>query len=161
MTTAALPAALQEAWDGTHARSMVGETALLVTVDPTGAPHVALLSAGEVAVTGPETIHFALWPASRTTSNLADGREGLLVMVHDGGLCRVTLRARRLTDIVRPWGTRACLQASVVAVADDRVGYATVTAPIAFKVRDETTLDRWEATVDALREAAGLASAAR
>jgi hypothetical protein len=159
--SAELPHALQEAWDGTRATALVGQTAVLVTVEGSGSPHVALLSAGEVAVTAPDTVHFALWPASRTTANLESGREALLLMVHAGGLCKIALRPRRLADLELASGTRACLRGDVVRVSDDRVGYASVTAPISFALDDPAgTVERWTATLSALREAAATGAAA-
>jgi hypothetical protein len=151
-----LPDDLRRAWDGKDPEARLGATAVLTTVDAEGWPHVALLSAGEIAATSVETVHLALWPSSRTTANLEVRGQGLLGVVADGSFWKIRLRCRRLPDLVVGTASFACIRGVVEGVTRDRVSYATLDAPMRFIPENApATLERWRRTLDALRAAAG------
>jgi hypothetical protein len=135
--------------DGRDLERRVGHTIELLTVGPDGWPGLALLSAGEVLALDGTTVRLALWPASRTTSNLNRTGRGTLALVHAGGAYTVRIHARRLGELPGPL---AAFEAEVAAVRRDEVGYARLRSGITFDLPDAAAVvGRWRTTVDALR----------
>ena len=62
-----------------------GKAIPIVTTDPQGRPHPALLSYDEVAATDPQTIRLAIGSQSQTAKNLGQ-RQAVTVLVLDSGL---------------------------------------------------------------------------
>src|SRR5215472_12228686 len=74
----ALPEAVREPLAGADLEAAVGLTILLLTVDDSGWPRVAMLSAGEVLAVGDRELRLALWPDSGSTASLE--RRGLATL---------------------------------------------------------------------------------
>jgi hypothetical protein len=147
-----LPDALTALLDGKRLEQRVGETFLLTTTDEDGWPHVAMLSAGEVLVTGPSEFRLALWPGSHTTRNLTRRRRALLMAVVPPAYY-VRLECRSLGE-VRPQRPLAAFSGSVVDVQEDVVGYARVVDGIRFELEDRAaTVELWRSAIEALARA--------
>jgi flavin reductase (DIM6/NTAB) family NADH-FMN oxidoreductase RutF len=70
---AKLPPECLRALDGKDLERKFGDTYLIATTDADGSPRPSLLSAGEVLATDDQTIRLALWPGTRTATNLKRG----------------------------------------------------------------------------------------
>jgi hypothetical protein len=81
-------------------KSQEGRAILLVTVDPQGWPHAALLSSWEVFATDDTNIKVATYVGSSTTANLERGGKATLVFFDAGNTyyikSSVTLTRKRL-----------------------------------------------------------------
>lgn len=154
MSTSELPGGVRTLLDGERLEERVGSTLLLTVADEEGWPRIALLSVGEVLATAPDELLLYLYPRSRTTQALTLRGRAVLLVVLGGAAVRVQLTARRLPD-----GTAglsgAVFKADVVAVEEDRVGYAELRHGIEFVLPDEgPVLARWREQVAGLRRAA-------
>ncbi|TMC07094.1 MAG: hypothetical protein E6J41_16850 [Chloroflexi bacterium] len=149
----ALPAALQRLLDGTDLEGSAGLTVQLLTVDESGWPRVALLSAGEVLATGPRAIALALWPDGTSAANLGRSGRATLALVHAGAGWYVRCAALREADLGLDDGRAlAAFALRVQEVLEDAVPYAELTGGIAFRLADPgRTLAAWRAASDALR----------
>ena len=149
-----LPPDLARLLDGSDLESKVGATFLLVTADAPGEPHVAMLSVGEVLATGPAEMRLALWPGSHTTANLAATGRALLWALVPPATYRVRLACAARPDLSVGGRPLAAFAATVEEVLDDEVAYARMTQAMSFELTDQhATLERWRATVEALRSA--------
>ncbi len=141
--------------DGRDLTAKEGETFLLVTVDPEGWPHVALLSVGELLAVSAREIRLATWHGSGTTANLEATGRGLLAAVIGGVAYDVRLAFRRETDIRTETSALAHFSAEVLEAATDTVSYAELTSGVRFRLREsERVLASWASTIEALRDAA-------
>src|SRR5258708_7689403 len=89
-----MPEAVLRALDGHDLPGHVGLTFPLLTVDASGWPHVALLSAGEVLAVGESELRLALWPGSETTANLTRDGRGTLMVIAGAAAFYLELEAR-------------------------------------------------------------------
>jgi len=127
---------------------------VLASTAAKGAPHVALLSRGEVLAVGEDTLRIALHAHSGTAANLTQSGRATLLLAGADGVETVALQARALGHADVAGQTLALFEARVTESRDHAVPYATVTSGIAFELADPAaTLARWEATVDLLRRA--------
>jgi hypothetical protein len=151
-----LPDPLYAALSGDGLGEHEGLTFLLLTVDPHGWPHQAMLSVGEVVANDRRRLGLALWPASRTTRNLDErARATLTAVVEETGFT-IRLRVRRRGELSTPLaGTLAHFDAAVEQVRADVVPYAVLESGVRFRLRDrDEVLSRW-AEVRACLQAEG------
>jgi hypothetical protein len=145
-----LPGAVEECLSGSDLAAGVGFTLQLLTTDEAGWPHCALLSVGEVVAVR-DRLRLALWPTSRTTANLTRDGRGVLGFADGGAWYTARLQTTRRADISAP-SPLAVFDAAVIGMVKDEVPYATLRDGITFELTDpEPVLERWRATVDALR----------
>ncbi len=159
-----IPPAVRSLLDGLDLHGRAGITFLLATVAAEGWPHLAMLSVGEVLEADDgAALYLALWPSSATTERLATTGQGVLALV-DGQIgYEIRLRAERQDDLALPRSGRlACFRCSVHDVLEDVVTYATLVSGITYRLHDPgPVLERWQETVEALRQRAGKAEARR
>ncbi|MEE8396769.1 MAG: hypothetical protein V3S29_11985, partial [bacterium] len=147
-----LPRPLLRLLDGEGLADKVGVTFLLTTIESSGWPRMALLGAGEVLAVSPQELRLALWPDSRTAAALTASGRGTLFLVHGGAAYTVRLAARRLANLPAGDAALACFGGAVVEGEEDRVGYATLTGGISFRLHHpEQVLARWKVVIEALR----------
>lgn len=140
-----------ELLDGHDLEARAGLTIQLLTADESGWPRVALLSVGEVLVLDDSVLRLALWPGSRTTANLTRTGRATLAFVHDRASYSLQVEAQRAADLAEPVGC-AVFDGRVAAVHRDEVPYAVLRSGITFDLPDPAAvLERWRATIDALR----------
>jgi hypothetical protein len=149
-----LYAALSADWLGERE----GLAFLLLSVDPDGWPHQAMLSVGEVVALDRRRLRLALWPDSTTTRNLTERPKATLaaVLEETGYTVRVVVRAAG--EFATPLAGRlACFDASVEEVAADVVPYAVLESGVRFRLNEPgEVLPRWaEVRAQLRREAAG------
>lgn len=140
--------------DGERLAERVGETFILVTSDPEGWPHIALLSAGEVLARDDGEIRIALWPNTAATRNLTASGRALLAIIGRRRCLYLRLDCRRGPDIRPVSGPLACFAGRIERAVEDEVGYALITSGVRFDLGDPPkTVEGWSRTVAALREA--------
>jgi hypothetical protein len=150
-----LPEQLAQALSGTDLASQVGRTYALLTADERGDVSVALLSAGEVVATDDRRLRIALWPGTTTTRNLMQTGRATLTSIEPAGSFYVRLDARRAADLRTASMSHAVFDAHVTEVLADDVSYAAIVSGIRFDLKDPAAVvERWQSTVDALRESA-------
>lgn len=153
--------------DGRDLDTKVGLAMQLTTVDPTGMPHSALLSVGEVVAVAPRLLRLATWGSSATTNNMRRTGDALLTVVLDGACYGIEFAVTEQTGSGSPVEETALpglavFAADVRCVHRDEVTYAQLLSGIEFRLVDpEPVLVRWRNTVDALREFAAKEDAAR
>jgi hypothetical protein len=146
-----LSSGVVELLDGHDLEARAGLTIQLLTADESGWPRVALLSVGEVLVLDDSVLRLALWPGSRTTANLTRTGRATLAFVHDRASYSLQVEAQRAADLAEPVGC-AVFDGRVAAVHRDEVPYAVLRSGITFDLPDPAAvLERWRATIDALR----------
>lgn len=125
----------------------------LSTVDASGWPHAALLSAGDMLALPSGHLRFVIFPQSATAANLArDGRLTISLSL-EGGMCEMRLKARRLAYSA-PDVPLAVFEAQVEAARWHAAPYADVTGGITFALHDPpAVLQRWQRQIAALRAA--------
>lgn len=143
-----LPQPLRDHFEGSPSVSRADEAALLLTVDQSGWPRVAMLSVGEIVVQGRDVL-LAVWPNSRSTGNLERASTATLFVLLDevAYSLRLTVKDDGRIGPLRSFRTR------VEEVRADKVGYARMVSGIRFELGDrEGTHRRWADTIAALRE---------
>jgi hypothetical protein len=158
-----LPAALQPLFSGEDLAAREGLTFLLLTVDPEGWSHMAMLSVGELVsptASDPRTLRGALWPNSTATGNLMRTGKATLALVHDGAGYYLHLAATRDEDLTLSSGMiRARFTFQIEDVQEDRVAYAELTSGISYRLPDPgSVLPRWQETVNILKQQPARAS---
>jgi len=125
----------------------------LSTVDASGWPHAALLSAGDMLALPSGHLRFVIFPQSATAANLTrDGRLTISLSL-EGGMCEMRLRTRRLAYSA-PDVPLAVFEAEVEAARWHAAPYADVTGGITFALHDpQTVLQRWQRQIAVLRAA--------
>lgn len=148
-----LPDELLEVLGGRDLASAVGFTVLLLTVREDGWPHQAMLSVGEVLANRPSQIRLALWETSTAATNLARARRGTLTCVVGETAYAIRLTTTAMPDLrVAPDIIRARFHAVVEEVTADRAPYAVLESGVRYRLIDErSVLQRWRATISALR----------
>src|SRR5581483_9338620 len=112
---------------GADLEARVGLTFLLLTAEPDGFPHLALLSVGEVLALDASELRVALWPGSTPTRNLARAPRATLALVYDGAAYALRCLASQEADLALPsGGTLACFRLRVQEALEDRVPYAVL-----------------------------------
>jgi hypothetical protein len=149
-----VPEQVARLFDGTDLASKLGLGFLMVTVDKGGRPRPCMLSAGEVLVTGPETVRLGVWSGTSTARNLENGSDVLFCFVVPGTVCYLRGRARPLR--CEPEARLDCFELAVESVETDSHAGLPVTSGITFTVTDpdpETVLATWTAQLNAIRDA--------
>ena len=150
---AGVPAEVAQYLDGTDLLAKT-QALRLSTVDSSGWPHAALLSAGDMIVLPPGRIRFVIFAESATTANLVRNGRVTLTMALDGGMCELRMRARHLApssaDVLL-----AVFEAEVESARKHVAPYADVTSGLTFSLHDpQAVLARWERQIAAMRAAA-------
>jgi hypothetical protein len=147
MQSQILPEFLQ-AFTGENLEAAATCGATLVSVDEEGWPHQAYLSAGEILAqsTG---LSIALWPGSRTTSNLERQGRAVLYAAAQGSIWEARLRlARRQAT----GGGAAIFDGKVTETRRHAAPYAEVISLVDFRLFDrQDTLKRWARQIALLR----------
>ena len=152
--TAGLPEEIRKMLDGDDLAAQASLVFELLTVAPSGWPHVALLSVGEVVALDEHSVGLALWPTSTTTDNLQRSGRALLQIYLDGAAYRLRLAARPLADDLGG-GKLALFSARVESTVRDEVSYARITSgPTIELANAERAVARWQSQVEAIRRAA-------
>jgi hypothetical protein len=150
-----LPPALQQRLSGRDLRDRMAEAILVVTTDPHGRPHPAMLSYGEVLAMDARTVRFAAYRESTTAANLRERGAITLCLIAPGSAYYLKARASEL----QPAGSLARFEAVVEEVLADEAradleGAATITSGIGFRVPDAAArLEAWSAQIEDLRTA--------
>lgn len=146
------PRSLRAFTDGTNLEKKDRDALCLVTVDPDGWPHIALLSVGEVLSISETRLRLALWPSTSTTANLDRLGSGVLMHVAEGAAHHVRLAGRRIQDLESDGGHLAAFEMEAVGVKVDQVGYADLLSGVTYRLkRPSQVLERWRATVNRIR----------
>jgi hypothetical protein len=143
-----LPPAWVDQFNGSNLDDKLHVAALLGTVDDTGWPHIAYLSAGEVLAHDAQRISLALWATSHSTTNLRRVGQGVLHAVAESAIweTRLLAHARADTDALVIFDTR------VISIRRHAAPYAEVVSLIGFRLNDPaTTLDRWQRQIERMR----------
>lgn len=150
---AALPERLRTRLDGRRLDEPEPRAIVLASAGTTRRPHVALLSRAEVVAVSESRLRIALHAGSRTAANLAETGAATLLLADSGEVDTIAIDARVAgrTDVA---GTELLLfDARATEVRSHAVPYAHVTSGITFSLVDPPpTLERWRATVAALRD---------
>ncbi len=127
---------------------------LLMTTTEDGWPHLAMLSVGEVVVTGDESLRLALWPGSTATRNVTPEGRATLAAVVDGTSYALRLAVRRTGEMETPLsGKLAQYDAHIDGVSGDEAPYAVLESGVRFRLKDPAgTQARWAELRAALRE---------
>ncbi len=150
----AIPARLAPLFDGRDLRNNIGLTFLLLTAGEDGWPYVAMLSVGEVMASTDREVRLALWHGSTSTNNLTRTGQATLMLVHGAGSYYLRLAARRGPDLMVQRVPYAFFVTTVEDIQEDLVSYADLTTGISFTLKEpEEVVARWQATVDAIRDA--------
>jgi hypothetical protein len=158
MLETAVPAAVQEALDGSGVSEAEGTVYVLAVPREDGWPHLSMLSVGELLLVDPRTIRAALWPGSTSTHLLTETGRATMAVVQGGAAYYLRCEARRGDDIVFPSGTRklAYFEFEVVEVRSDEVPYADLTSGITYRLKDpDTVAARRREIIEALRDLGG------
>ncbi|MGH3367207.1 MAG: hypothetical protein ACRDOY_08400 [Nocardioidaceae bacterium] len=140
--------------DGSGVHHAPAQAMPLITTGREGAPHIALISAGEVLAVDERTLRLALWSTSTTAANLSAQPRATLSLVADGAFVGLHLdEVARGRGIVVGVQQLAVFHAHVESVTLDRVPYAHVTSGITFVTVDDSVPERWQSTLDLLRAA--------
>lgn len=126
----------------------------MITTDPGGRPHVAVLSVGEVLVVDEKEWRVALHQTSSTAARLGvPGAEALCTVVADGALHGHRLVVQRSWEMTVAGQRLLGVAASVREVSIDEADYATLTSGPTFELTVPTgpVLQRWSDTLSALR----------
>jgi hypothetical protein len=146
-----LPPAVAALIDGAGLEGKIGVTIVLTAVDGDGWPRQALLSVGEVLSVSGGDVLLALYNGSRTTRALASSGRALLTVVAAGAAYKVCIEVAQAGSA----DGLARFAGRVVAVDEDRVGYARITSGITYELPDpQPVLQRWGRQIDQLRAVA-------
>jgi hypothetical protein len=143
--------------DGADPAARVGLVVELVTARGDGRPGVALLSVGEVLVTGPAQWRLALHAGSETSRVLRQpGATALASVVADGAHHGHHLRVRATWPMRIAGQELLGLVTDVTDVVVDTVGYARLEAGLTYRLTgpEEPVVRRWTETISALRRGA-------
>jgi hypothetical protein len=152
---ATLPEELFRALSGSPPDPRVGEAILIATADPSGRPHPALLSYGEVRARDVGTLCFATYAASTTAQNLRERGAVTFCFIRAGSAVYVKARAGETGPAAALDGL-ARFEAAVEEVRRDRArvdleGGTEITSGITFRVDDPAAqARRWSALHEAL-----------
>lgn len=91
-----LPEQVLRTFDGEDLERKIGPAYVLLSVDPDGSPRPCMLSAGEILAVDDRRLRVALWPGTRTSTNLASGGPVLLCFVAPDTVLYVRGRSRTL-----------------------------------------------------------------
>jgi hypothetical protein len=130
---------------------------LLATVDPGGAPRMALLSRAEVHVAGTDRLLLAMWSGSRSATNVERAGSATLLWVVGAAAVSVTMRCAGRTDLGEPDrpGERALVALTMLVdgVRVDEAPYAELVSPLTFQLYEPNdVLPRWDDVARRLAE---------
>jgi hypothetical protein len=147
-----VPAEVARYLDGTDLLTKT-QALRLSTINATGWPHAALLSAGEILALPSGRLRFAMFPQSGTVANLARDSRLTLSLSLDGGMHELWLRAHRLANSATDMPL-AFFEAEVEKSRVHMVPYAAVTTGVTFALHEpDAVLPRWQRQIAALRAA--------
>jgi hypothetical protein len=144
-----LPEFLQ-AFTGDSLEAAATSGAILASVDEEGWPHQAYLSAGEILAQS-DGLSIALWPGSRTTSNIERQGRAVLYAAAQGNIweARLQLARRPAMD-----DGLAIFDGEIVETRRHAAPYAEVICLLDFQLLDrQETLKRWMKQIALLRGA--------
>jgi hypothetical protein len=153
-----VPAAIQQALDGSGVSEAEGTVYVLAVQREDGWPHLSMLSVGELLLVDPCTIRTALWPGSTSTRLLTETGQATMAVVQGGAAYYLRCEARRGDDILFPSGTRklAYFELDVVEVRKDEVPYAELTSGITYRLKDPASVaERRQEIIETLRNLGG------
>jgi hypothetical protein len=139
-------------------RSEIRDQALiLVTVDGTGYPRLALLSRSEIEVADPGRLIVALWPTSESAANFGARGQATLFYLHAGVSYSIRLACAVPVPLHLADGSSLLAFDSTVAdVLSDEAAYAAMTGAMTFELRDpDAVLPRWQELSERLADLAG------
>jgi flavin reductase (DIM6/NTAB) family NADH-FMN oxidoreductase RutF len=148
-----LPREVVNALDGRDLDGKYGETYLLLTADPEGAPRPCMLSAGEMLAIDDRKIRVALWPNGHTGANLRRGAQVVICFVAPNMVLYIHGRAKELAPGRDPEIER--FEIAVSSVDSDSHEGLPVLHGIAFTSAPDvrrTMLEQWRKVLSALRE---------
>ncbi|MBI4299064.1 MAG: pyridoxamine 5'-phosphate oxidase family protein [Chloroflexi bacterium] len=151
-----LPYKIQEAFNGRDLGEKLGLAYLVITSDPDGTPHPAMLSMGEILALDDRRLRLALWQGTRTGANLERGSPFVLCFVgEEDAVFYVKGSPKALPTEGRARGFQ-CFECQVDSVESDAHKGLPVTHGLRFHCPDDErprVLDLWERTMQALRQA--------
>lgn len=132
-----------------------GQATLVITVDTTGVPRVALLSNAELYVADRTHLHIAMWSGSRSEQNVRRTGDLLLFRVDAGVPRSIRLRCDAPRPLLKMQGrSLSCFVAEITSVNEDTVDYARLVSTYEFELNDPVTiLPTWERIQNALSSA--------
>jgi hypothetical protein len=150
--TMELPPAVSRFLDGADLLAKT-QALRLATVDETGWPRAALLSAGDMLALPGGIIRFVIFTESSTAKNLLRDGRLTIALALDGGMSEIRTHARPLAEASIETNLTA-FEAKVEAVRFHKAPYAEVTSGVTFGLHDpEAALGRWRSQIETLRAA--------
>ncbi len=149
-----LPAEFLGALDGRDLEHKYGETYVVLTADPDGAPRPCMLSAGELLALDDRTVRIALWPNGRTGANLRRGGQVVICYIAPNLVLYVRGRPRELAPARDPEIER--FEVAVDSVDSDAHQGLPVVHGIVFTSTSEVRramLEQWRKVLAAQRGA--------
>jgi hypothetical protein len=148
-----IPEVLVPLFDGEDLARFEGLTFLLLSSTQEGWPHLAMLSVGEVLISGQGELAVALWRGSTAAGNLARTEQTTLSLIHQGVGYSLRCKARQQPDLdLGEHGRLAFFELRVQDVLEDVAPYAELTSGVSFRLKDpDDVLPRWRDTVEAMR----------
>jgi len=153
--SAVFPAGVAALLNGEALADKVGAVVQLATVGAEGWAHLAMLSVGEILVTGPSTLRLLLWPRAGSTANVRRDGRLTLSMVENGVPCDLRLQARALPPVEVPGVDEpfAAFEAQLLALKQHHAPYAIVTSGITYRLLEpQAVVDRWTRQIVALAQ---------
>jgi hypothetical protein len=148
---AQLPAAVRELFNGRDLAAKQHEAFLLLTVSEDHWPHAAMVGVGEVVATGLGTLRLALWPGTKTTTNILRTGKATLVLVWEGQAHYVYLTLQRLPQLADSPHPRERFAGDVTHVKTDHANYADLTSGVRIELKEPApVLKRWQETIEDL-----------
>jgi hypothetical protein len=147
-----LPPAVSRFLDGADLLAK-SQALRLSTVDETGWPRAALLSAGDMLALPGGIIRFVMFAESSTAKNLLRDGRLTITLALDGGMSEIRTHTRPLAETSIEADLTA-FEAKVETVRFHKAPYADVTSGVTFGLHDpEAALGRWRRQIETLRAA--------
>lgn len=123
-----------------------GQATLLISVDKSSFPRIAMISNAEVHVLSDQCLRFAIWQKSSTNQNVLRTKSFVIFRVDQGIPYAIQLRLVELIGSFRVANQMlAMLEARVVGVYEDDVQYAKIINELQFEVMDPpSVVSSWE-----------------
>ncbi|MFC7391967.1 pyridoxamine 5'-phosphate oxidase family protein [Scopulibacillus cellulosilyticus] len=153
MNTKELPTNLYELLSGENLADKQHEAMMLLTMDESMWPHVAMISVGEIVALTPEKLRLSLWPGTTTTSNIIRTGKATFVVFFDGAAHYVQLSLKKLPKLDKAKYQRERFTANVVSYKGDTAKYADITSGIQIDLKDPASvIERWKETIEELKD---------
>jgi hypothetical protein len=122
------------------------------TVNANGAPHAALLGAGDAIALPGGRLRFVLFSQSATAANILRDGHFTFTMVFNNGLTELRFCAKKLKEETLEVPL-TFFEGHMTLVRRHKVPYANVITGVTFSLNDpQTILERWQRQIKALRE---------